>query len=127
MAIISVSLNDTILKEIKRIQEEQGYSGRSEVIRAGTRLLISEFKNTEKFSGKINSILLVIHSHDTENIVSGIKHKYEDVTTTQIHSHLKNNKCLEIFVLEGESDRIKEMLKQFQTNRKMDLTKLIVP
>jgi len=86
MTIISVSLNDTILQEIDRIQHEHGYSGRSEVIRAG-----------------------------------------EDVTTTQIHSHLKNNKCLEIFVLEGESDRIKEMLKQFQTNRKMDLAKLIVP
>ena len=127
MAIISVSLNDTILKEMKRIQEEQGYSGRSEVIRAGTRLLISEFKNTEKLSGKINSILLVIHNHDAENMVSEIKHKYEDVTTTQIHSHLKNNKCLEIFVLEGESDRIKEMLNQFQTNKKMDLVKLIVP
>jgi len=127
MTIISVSLNDTILQEIDRIQHEHGYSGRSEVIRAGTRLLISEYKDTEKLSSKINSILLLIHSHDAESTVSEIKHKYEDVTTTQIHSHLKNNKCLEIFVLEGESDRIKEMLKQFQTNRKMDLVKLIVP
>ena len=127
MTIISVSLNDTILQEIDRIQQEHGYSGRSEVIRAGTRLLISEYKDTEKLSGKINSILLLIHSHDAENTVSEIKHKFEDVITTQIHSHLKNNKCLEIFVLEGESDRIKEMMRQFQTNRKMDLAKLIVP
>ena len=68
-----------------------------------------------------------IHNHDAENTVSEIKHKFEEVTTTQIHSHLKNNKCLEIFVLEGKSDRIKEMMRQFQTNRKMDLVKLIIP
>lgn len=127
MSIVSISLNDIILQEIDKIQKNHGYSGRSEVIRSGLRLLISEYKDTEKISGSINSILLLIHSHDTENIVSDIKHRFEDVTKTQIHNHMEKNKCLEIFVLEGDSERIKEMFKQFQTNRKMDLVKLIIP
>jgi CopG family nickel-responsive transcriptional regulator len=127
MTIISISLNENILKDIEKIQNDHGYSGRSEVIRAGVRLLISDLKDIEKLSGTINSILLLIHSHDTENTVSEIKHRFEDVTTTQIHSHLENNKCLEIFVLEGDSTRIQEMSRQFQTNRKMDLVKLILP
>jgi CopG family nickel-responsive transcriptional regulator len=126
MTIISISLNDTILEEIDKIQQEQGFSSRSEVIRAGVRVLISENKYTENLSGKINSTLLLVHSHDDENTVSKIKHKFEDITTTQIHSHLKNNKCLEIFILEGDSDRIKELIRQFKTSKKMDLIKLIV-
>jgi len=126
MVIVSISLNDTILKEIDRIQNELGYSGRSEVIRAGARLLISESKEKEKLTGNINSILLLIHSQEAENVVSEIKHKFEDVTNTQIHSHLREDKCLEIFVLDGDADRIKEMIRLFQTSRKMEYVKLIV-
>ena len=126
MAIVSISLNDTILKEIDRIQNALGYSGRSEVIRAGARLLISESKEKERLIGNINSTLLLIHSQDIEDVVTEIKHRFEDITKTQIHSHLRENKCLELFVLDGDADRIKEMVRLFQTSRKMDYVKLIV-
>ena len=125
MVVVSISLNDNILKEIDKIEKELGYSGRSEVIRTGARLLISEFKNNEKITGKINDILLLIHSPDSEDVVSEIKHNFEDVTITQIHSHLRN-KCLEIFILDGDAENIKEMVRLFQTSRKMDHVKLII-
>jgi CopG family nickel-responsive transcriptional regulator len=127
MTIISISLNDTILNEIDKIQHEHGYSGRSEVIRAGTRLLISEHKDTDNLSGEINSILLIIHNHDSENTVSEIKHDFKDITKTQIHSHFEKEKCLEIFVLQGNAEKIKEMHRLFKINKKMDVVKLIVP
>jgi CopG family nickel-responsive transcriptional regulator len=127
MTITSISLNENMLKDIEKIQNEYGYSGRSEVIRAGVRHLISESKDTDKLFGVINSILLVIHHHDSENAVSDIKHDYKDITKTQIHSHFEKEKCLEIFVLQGKAERIKEMHRLFSTNKKMDIVKLIVP
>lgn len=127
MVIISLSLNDIILQEVDKIKQEQGFSGRSEVIRAGIRLLLSENKEIEEITGGINSILLLIHSQNTENIVSDIKHQYEDITKTQVHSHLEGNKCLEIFVLEGDAGKIKSMFRLFKTNGKIDYIKLIVP
>ena len=126
MVVVSISLNDTILKEIDRIQNLVGYSGRSEVIRAGARLLISESKEKDRLTGNINSVLLLIHSQEIEDVVTEIKHKFEDITKTQIHSHLRENKCLEVFVIEGDADRIKEMVRLFQTSRKMEFVKLIV-
>ena len=126
MVIVSISLNDTVLKEIDRIQNAFGYSGRSEVIRAGVRLLISESKERDKLTGNINSILLVVHSQEMEGVVTEIKHKFEDITNTQIHSHSRENKCLEVFVLEGDADRIKEMVRLFQTSRKIEYVKLLV-
>lgn len=127
MTIISVSLNDTILHDLDTIQHEHGFSGRSEVIRTAIRLLSSEYKETEKLSGNIHSILLLIHNHDDEAIVSNIKHKFEDVTITQVHSHLQKDKCLEIFVLYGDVQRVLEMKRCFDTSRKMELVKLIIP
>ena len=126
MVIVSISLNDTVLKEIDRIQNTFGYSGRSEVIRAGVRLLILESNEIDKVTGNINSILLLVHSQEMEDVVTEIKHKFEDITNTQIHSHLRENKCLEVFVLEGDAVRVKEMVRLFQTSRKMEYVKLIV-
>lgn len=126
MVIVSISLNEKILEEIDRIQKELGFSGRSEVIRTGARMLISENKEKEGLTGKINSTLLLIHNQDAEDVVTEIKHRFEDITKTQIHSHLRENKCLEIFVLDGDSERIKEMVRLFQTSRKIEYVKLIV-
>ena len=127
MSIISVSLNDQILKDIEKIQHKQGYSGRSEVIRTGIRMLISDNKNSDSLTGLINSVLLIIHNHESENEVSEIKHVFKDITKTQLHNHFEKEKCLEIFVLQGEAERIKEMYRLFNTNKKMDIVKLIIP
>ena len=125
MVIVSISLNKRILEEIDRIQHEYGYSGRSEVIRTGARVLIAENKEKERLSGIINSVLLLIHKQNVEHVVSDIKHKYEDITKTQIHSHLQENKCLEIFILEGDATRIKSIIRDFQVSGKMNYIKLI--
>jgi CopG family nickel-responsive transcriptional regulator len=125
MVIVSISLNYKILEEIDRIQNEYGYSGRSEVIRSGVRLLIAENRDKEKLSGIINSVLLLIHNQDEEIIVSDIKHRFEDIIKTQIHSHLQEDKCLEIFVLEGDADRITLMVRDFQVSGKMNYIKLV--
>jgi CopG family nickel-responsive transcriptional regulator len=126
MPVISISVNEKILEEIDRIQEELGFSGRSEVIRAGARMLIADAREKEKFAGEINSILLLIHNQEVESVVTLIKHDFEDITNTQIHSHLKGGKCLEIFILDGEAERIKELMGQFLISGKMEYVKLIV-
>lgn len=125
--IISISLNEEILKEIDKIRKELGFSGRSEVIRAGLRMLIADSKEKERLSGRLNSILLLIHNQKAEDIVTEIKHKFEEITKTQIHSHLKEDKCLEVFILSGEADKIKELINLFQTSGKMEYIKLIIP
>lgn len=126
MAIISISLNNKMLEEIDTIQKELGFSGRSEVIRAGARMLIADNKEKEKLAGKINCVLLLIHSQKVEDTVTELKHDFEDIINTQIHRHLKEEKCLEIFILCGDASRVKHLLKSFQTNDKMDYVKLIV-
>ncbi len=126
MPVISVSVNEKMLEEIDRIQEELGYSGRSEVIRAGARMLIADKKEKEKLVGTINSLLLLIHDQDVEDVVTKTKHGFEDITSTQIHSHLKGGKCLEVFILDGDAERIKEFVESFYASGKMNYIKLIV-
>jgi len=124
--IISMSLSEDLLAEMDRVQKELGFSGRSEVIRAGVRMFLADNREKEKLAGKLDSILMVIHNQKAEDAVTKIKHSFEDIIKTQIHSHLKGDKCLEIFTLDGDARRIKELVKLLQASRKMDYVKLIV-
>ena len=125
--IISVSLSESLLEEVSRIQREMGFSGRSEVIRAGLRKLIAERRELERLSGRINSILLVVHEREDEDVVNRIKHEFDDIINTQLHSHLKRNKCLEIFILDGDAERIRKIVECFETCGKMEYVNLIIP
>jgi len=126
MTIISVSLNEKLMDELDELQREMGFSGRSEVIRTGARMLLADKKEKETLKGDINSILVLIHPQESEDKVTEIKHDFEDIINTQIHSHLKDNKCLELFILEGNGQRMKELSDIFHTCRKMDYVKLII-
>ena len=125
MTIISISLSDKLLEEIDQLKQELGFSGRSEVIRTSTRMLIADNQDKKALQGILNSILILIHDQKAEDKVTEIKHDFEDVIKTQIHSHLKDDKCLEIFIMEGDAQRMNTLRKLFQASRKMDYVKMI--
>jgi len=125
MPIVSISLNDEILKQIDTLQKNLGFSGRSDAIRAGIRSFVSEEKQKEDLSGNVNAILLVIHNDEYDNQVTEVKHSYEDLITMHLHSKIEGDKCMELFILKGESDPVTEITKKFQINKKMDTVKLV--
>ena len=125
MPIVSISLTEEILKEIDNLQKNLGFSGRSYEIRAGIRSFVSEEKQKENLSGNVNAILLVVHNDEYDNQVTGIKHSYEDLITTHLHSKIEGDKCMELFMLKGEADLVSDITKDFQINKKMDSVKLV--
>tara|TARA_B100000678_G_scaffold171796_1_gene143355 strand:+ start:228 stop:635 length:408 start_codon:yes stop_codon:yes gene_type:complete len=125
MPIVSISLNDEILKQIDALQKNLGFSGRSDAIRAGIRSFVSEEKQKEDLSGNVNAILLVIHNDEYDNQVTEVKHSYEDLITMHLHSKIEGDKCMELFILKGESSPVAEITKKFQINKKMDTVKLV--
>ncbi|ADP76866.1 transcriptional regulator NikR, CopG family [Methanothermus fervidus DSM 2088] len=113
MKIISISVNKKFLEKIDRTWEELGFSGRSEFIRAAVRKMIDESKY--KFQDKIiNVVLLLVHNRRFEKEISDVAHKYNGLITTQIHSHVGNKDCLEVFIVRGRSKEIKEMIHKFR-------------
>lgn len=126
MAIISISLNDQILKEIDGLKENAGYAGRSDVIRNAVRNLIAETKESTKLQGRIDGVLLVVHDDLHTEEVSTTRHKFERIIKTHIHNQLENHKCLEIFVVSGNADAVTQLEESMRTNRKLGFVKLII-
>ncbi|MGA2238299.1 MAG: CopG family ribbon-helix-helix protein [Candidatus Bathyarchaeia archaeon] len=125
MTIISLSLNEAMLQELDSVQKAMGFSGRSEAIRAAIRMLLGEFKE-ESLTGKVRGILLLIHEHEAESLVTNVKHNFLDIIHTQLHDRFKEGKCLELFLLEGDADRVREMTRTFQKTDSIEVTRLVV-
>ncbi len=125
MPIVSISLNDEILSELDKLQSSMGFSGRSEAIRAGIRSFVSEEKQKSDLSGDIHAILLVVHNDEFDHVVSGITHNFEDLISTHLHSKIEKEKCMELFVMNGDAEKVSTMTKNFQINKNMDTVRLV--
>jgi CopG family nickel-responsive transcriptional regulator len=58
--------------------------------------------------------------------VTKIKHRYLDVIHTQLHNRFKEGKCMELFILEGEAERIRELAAELQRSEENEYVKLLV-
>ena len=125
MPIVSVSLNSKMLDELDGLQGAMGFSGRSEIIRAGIRAFVQEEKQKNSLKGVQNAVLLVVHADEFDDRVASIKHSYEDLIKTHLHSKIDDGRCMEMFFLDGDSKRIQAVTKGFITDRKMDTVKLV--
>ncbi len=124
--ILSISVDDKTLRELDSIKKLGVYSGTSEVFRAGLSALFGELHEAEKLSGRVNAVLLVLHREDAEDHVTKLKHRFDNLVSTQVHQKLEHDYCLEIFVLSGDATRVRDMQKAFRADKKMLMARLVV-
>jgi CopG family transcriptional regulator, nickel-responsive regulator len=122
---VSVSLNEEIIESLDKLKS-LGFSGRSEIIRAGIRNLLSDERMKEDLNGEINSLLLAVHDEDSDDQVSSIRHDFDKIIIVHLHNKIDKERCLEIFSLKGDAKDVKEISRQLQINKRMHFVKLIV-
>jgi CopG family transcriptional regulator, nickel-responsive regulator len=125
LTIVSVSLNEEILTEMSKLQKSLGFTGRSEIIRASVRSMLSEERKKEELTGELYAIFLVIHDEKSDDEINEMGHAYDKLINTHLHNKIDKDRCLEIFLLKGNANQIRDMTKRFQSNKKMDNVKLI--
>jgi CopG family nickel-responsive transcriptional regulator len=125
MPIVSISLSDKNLEVIDRMQRTFGLRGRSEAVRACLRATEDEIREREGFEGEVEGVLIIVHeSHKSPNL-DLIRHQHQELIRTQIHSHLKNEKCLEVFIVKGSADEVKGMMNKFRGREELDYVKFV--
>ncbi|ARS89662.1 CopG family ribbon-helix-helix protein [Natrarchaeobaculum aegyptiacum] len=108
MPVVSVSMPDELLARLDGVAEEYEYTGRSEVVREGTRTLLSEFDDPSLEGRPLAGTVAVFsrpggdrHDHH----VGTLRHEYEATIVSSDHSHV-GGCCLDLFVLEGQLETI---------------------
>ena len=125
MPIVSLSLPDAMIRSMDDIQESMGFSGRSELVRAAVRLMLEEDREKSKLSGMVNGLLVVTHEQDREEPVTALKHKFEEIIKTHVHTKTSSSVCVELFILHGPAAKVVDMSDSFRAEDKMKSSRFI--
>jgi len=125
MGIVSISLNDDNLKALDEIQEAFGLNGRSEAVRTSINAAMIEVQDIKSMEGNVEGILIIVKKGHADPWMSLIQAKHEEDIKTQLHSHLKNHKCLEVMVISSDADKLSSMLREIHATGKADYVRFV--
>ena len=94
---------EALLEDIDEFADEHGYSGRSEVVREGTRTLLEEFQGQGIDGRKQMCTVTVLFEYcqpAVQQRLTGVRHEYDGIVSATTHAHVQNQCCMELYVLE---------------------------
>ena len=127
MSIISLSLPTELLEELDAVLGEQKLATRSEILRQALRSYLTEYKKLEDLKGNIIATISVLYNKEEKNQeLFKLQHEFSDMITAYLHSHLTETSCLEVMVIKGASNRLKELVDGLKANKPVKQIKLSV-
>jgi CopG family nickel-responsive transcriptional regulator len=111
---ITISISKGLLKNIDNIIEKKGYASRSDVIRAALRGFQVEeaWKEGEE---EVIGVLTFIYDHETKGVnesLTHIQHHFRGSVISGMHIHLDEDNCLEVLVVKGKPEKIRELTEK---------------
>lgn len=125
MPIVSVSLDERLLEAIDELEETMEFSGRSAVIRSALRMFLQEHEDVSSWTGNVMAVVVVTFDDEHADTVTELQHTYKDLITTQVHSHIESEKCIELFLIEGLAEQAQALWDTVQTADDVDTAKVI--
>jgi CopG family nickel-responsive transcriptional regulator len=124
MPVVSMSLPEATLRKLDTIRRKRGYASRSEAFRDALRDFIdaAEWGLDE---GENTLILAILFRRDVSRAgLAALQHRYDEIAT-MLHTHLDPVHCLEIFVVVGPNDRLKELIQRVRRLKGVDQVKFL--
>ena len=120
MPIVSISLSSQLLRKLDEFMGQRGYSSRSEAIRDAIRNLLAEFKLSRFDRGNVTATITVISEHERHDVderLMRLRHEHDDIVSGNMHIHLGEKYCLEVFITEGEAEKIMNFISRTRAMR----------
>jgi CopG family transcriptional regulator, nickel-responsive regulator len=117
VTVISITLPNDLLKQFDEFMQTRGYFSRSEAFRDAIRNLISESEIAKIQQGNVAATVMTTCDYarkDVDQKISELRHEYDDVVIENIHRHINGKYCIEIFVAEGNNDRILNLINRLR-------------
>jgi CopG family nickel-responsive transcriptional regulator len=103
-----VSLEQDLLQVFDRNIVDAGYANRSEAIRDLIRDHLIQ-QRTNQSQEEIVGVVTLLYDHRTHrlgDLLADMQHRAEVRINASLHVHLDEHKCLEVIVIQGESQKV---------------------
>lgn len=127
MTIITFSVPEELERDLNEIVRRMGFVSRSEAIRHALRLLSSELRGLDELRGRVLAVISVVYGRESEKAkVYKVQHEYGDVIHAYFHSHIESAKCLEVMVVHGEAERVRNFISGLRASRDLEQMRVVV-
>ncbi|MBS7634891.1 nickel-responsive transcriptional regulator NikR [Candidatus Bathyarchaeota archaeon] len=109
MAAVSVTIPGELLRKFDEFMKTRGYYSRSEAFRDAIRSLMAETELAKLETGNVAATIMIICDYARKDVdlrMTEVRHEFDDVVIENVHRHIGEKYCLEIFIAEGNNERI---------------------
>jgi CopG family nickel-responsive transcriptional regulator len=113
MTVISITLPIELLRKFDEFMKTRGYYSRSEAFRDAVRNLIAESEIAKIESGTVAATIMITSDYarrDVDLRMTETRHEFDDVVVENVHRHINDKYCLEIFIAQGKNERILDLV-----------------
>nr|AGF93021.1 transcriptional regulator NikR, CopG family [uncultured organism] len=118
MSVISVSIPSDLLEKLKKVEEEEGYSNRSELMRESVRDYLNEYRKRRNREGEAIGFLSIMYGLEDKNCsekIDEIHHQNDELVEGSLHLHFDDKNCFDIWMVKGRVKEITELIEKLKT------------
>ncbi|QER42012.1 nickel-responsive transcriptional regulator NikR [Thermodesulfobacterium sp. TA1] len=119
LARFGISIPKELLKAFDDYIDRKHYANRSEAIRDLIRqkLVEEEWRESKEDVVGVITYLYDHHKRELTDRLVEIQHDYYDRIITTQHLHVDHNRCLEIILVKGKANEIKDLADKIQAQK----------
>ncbi len=120
MTVVSVTLPGELLKRFDQFMKSRGYYSRSEAFRDALRSLMAEAEIDKTETGNVAATLMITCEYARKDVdlrMSEVRHEFDDIVVENVHRHIAHQYCLEVFIAEGNYQRVLELIGKIRGMR----------
>jgi CopG family nickel-responsive transcriptional regulator len=113
MTVISITIPNELLTRFDEFMKTRGYYSRSEAFRDAIRSLIAESDVARVETGQVAATIMITCDYarrDVDLRMTEVRHEFDDVVVENVHRHIDDKYCLEIFIVQGENQRVLDLV-----------------
>jgi CopG family transcriptional regulator, nickel-responsive regulator len=124
----SISLPPSLLRQLDQMSAEKGYANRSLAVADMIRNQLVEHQE-KTGAGDIAGTITLVYDHHKPHLQStltDIQHDHHDVILSTVHVHLDHHNCLEVLLVRGPGNVIRQIADALITAKGVKHGKLTV-
>ncbi len=117
VTVISITLPQELLRKFDTFMNSRGYYSRSEAFRDAVRSLMGESELAKLETENVAATIMITCDYARKDVdlkMTEIRHEFDDVVIENVHRHIGEKYCLEIFITQGNNDRILNLINRLR-------------
>lgn len=129
MTVVSITLPGELLRKFDDFIKTRGYYSRSEAFRDAIRNIIAESELAKMETGNVATTIMITCDYERKDVdlkIGEVRHEFDDVVVENVHRHIGQKYCLEVFIAEGNYQRILDLIGRIRGMRGIQQVKAMI-